>query len=197
MNTQSHALMGAVLFGRPLPRHALVAALGGIAPDIPMFVIVFGLRAIGHPIQEIFGKLYWERWWQVCNAIGHSLLLWGLLAAVIAVTIRRVGTANAPGASLALAFSASALLHSAIDFLVHREDAHMQFWPLSDWKFVSPVSYWDANHYGTQFSLFEAALGLVMAALLFRRYSSRSARAALAACALLYAAVPAFFIFGM
>jgi membrane-bound metal-dependent hydrolase YbcI (DUF457 family) len=197
MNTQSHALMGALLFGRPLPRHALVAALGGIAPDIPMFAIVFGLRVSGHPPQEIFGKLYWERWWQVCNAIGHSFILWGLLAAAFAVIIRRPGTAKAPGASLAFAFSASALVHSAIDFLVHREDAHMQFWPLSDWKFVSPVSYWDPNHYGAQFSLFEAALGLVMAVLLFRRCSSRSARAALSMCALLYLAVPAFFIFGM
>jgi hypothetical protein len=197
MNTQSHALMSALLFGRPLPRHALVAALGGIAPDIPMFAIVAGLRMSGHPAQEIFGKLYWERWWQVCNAIGHSLILWGLLAAVFAFIVRRAGTANAPKASLALAFCASALVHSAIDFFVHREDAHMQFWPLSDWKFVSPVSYWDPNHYGTQFSLFEAGLGLIMAALLFRRYSSRSARAALATCALLYVAVPAFFIFGI
>jgi membrane-bound metal-dependent hydrolase YbcI (DUF457 family) len=197
MNTQSHILMGALLFGKPLPRLAIAGALGGLVPDVPMFAIVAGLRLGGHRFEDIFGQLYWERWWQVCNAISHSFLLWGALAAVSGFLIFNKGHLRAPKAALLFSFSGAALVHSCADFLVHREDAHMQFWPLSDWKFVSPVSYYDRAHYGGWFSLFEAALGIVMAALLFTRYRSILARCALALCMALYAAVPAFFIWNL
>ncbi len=197
MNTQSHILMGALLFGKPLPRLAVAGGLGGLLPDVPMFAIVASLRLSGHPFEEIFGTLYWERWWQVCNAVSHSFLLWGALALISGYLIFKSGQARAPRSALLFAFSSAALAHSCIDFLVHREDAHMQFWPLTDWKFVSPVSYWDRAHYGGWFSLFEAALGIFMAALLFRRYRSIITRLALALCMALYAAVPAFFILNM
>ena len=197
MNTQSHILMGALLFGKPLPKLALAGALGGLVPDLPMFAIVAALRLGGHPFEEIFGKLYWERWWQVCNAVSHSFLLWGVLAAASGIVLFKRGRSAAPRAALLFAFSGAALVHSCVDFLVHREDAHMQFWPLSDWKFVSPVSYWDQAHYGGWFGLFEAGLGIFMAVVLFRIYRSLLARCALALCMALYAAVPAFFIFNM
>jgi membrane-bound metal-dependent hydrolase YbcI (DUF457 family) len=197
MNTQSHILMGALLFGKPLPKLAMAGALGGLVPDVPMFAIVAGLRLSGHRFEEIFGKLYWERWWQICNAIGHSFLLWGALAAICGLLILKAGQLRESKFALLFAFSGAALVHSCIDFLVHREDAHMQFWPLSDWKFVSPVSYWDRAHYGDLFGLFEAALGIVMAALLFSRYRSLLTRCALALCMALYAAVPAFFIYSL
>ncbi len=194
MNTQSHILMGAILFGRPLPRLALAGAAGGLIADIPMFVIVALLRMGGYSFDEIFGRIYWEQWWQVLNAVGHSFLIGGVLTLVAWLVIRRHGAAQAPRAALCFAFAGSALLHSVIDFLVHREDAHMQFWPLTEWRFVSPVSYWDPAHYGNWFSLFEAALGLVMAVMLFRRYRNVLARIALAIAILLYASAPAFFL---
>jgi membrane-bound metal-dependent hydrolase YbcI (DUF457 family) len=197
MNTQSHILMGALLFGKPLPKLAMAGALGGLVPDLPMFAIVAGLRLSGHRFEEIFGKLYWERWWQVCNAVSHSFLLWGALALISGYMILRTSGASAPKAALLFAFSGAAFVHSCVDFLVHRDDAHMQFWPLSDWKFVSPVSYWDRAHYGDRFGLFEAALGIAMAALLFRRHRSLLTRCALALCMALYAAVPAFFIYNL
>ena len=189
--------MGALLFGKPLPGMAVAGALGGLVPDVPMFAIVAGLRLGGRSFEEIFGQLYWERWWQVCNAVSHSFLLWGALAAGSGMVLSKRGRSAAPRAALLFAFSGAALAHSCVDFLVHREDAHMQFWPLSDWKFVSPVSYWDRAHFGDWFGLFEAALGIVMAALLFRRYRSILTRMALALCLALYAAVPAFFIWNL
>jgi hypothetical protein len=97
---------------------------------------------------------------------------------------------------IGIALSGSALLHSIIDFLCHRDDAHMHFWPLTEWRFRSPVSYWDGNYYGHQFSLFEAALGLFFAVVLWRRYSLLAVRILLAICIAAYVAVPAFFIFG-
>jgi hypothetical protein len=192
-----------------MPRLAVAGTLGGIAPDIPMFVIFGALRMAGYDLETIFGKLYWEHWWQVANAIGHNFWLWGMLALVSGLMLRggpaqSVAADNRqrispmrPDAGLVFAFSASALLHSVIDFLCHRDDAHMHLWPLTQWRFRSPVSYWDPNHYGNWFGLFEAATGLLLVVVLFRRYRNFWLRGALALASLLYVAVPAFFILSM
>lgn len=190
MNTQTHIIMGAALFGRPAPRLALAGALGGLVPDVPMFAIILSLRIAGYPLDEIFGKIYWEHWWQICNAIGHSFLLWG---AVLAASLM---AKTQSWSRFGVALSGSALIHSAIDFLCHRNDAHMHFWPLTQWRFRSPVSYWDRDYYGNQFGLFEAALGLAFAVLLWRRYKHWPIRALLALCIAAYVAVPVFFMIG-
>lgn len=207
MNTQTHLLMGAALFGRPLPRLALAGALGGIVPDAPMLAIVGGLRMAGYDFGQIFGKLYWEHWWQVANAIGHNFWLWGALALASGLMLAQnpFGPAEMagrtagerpvrPDAALVFAFSGSALLHSVIDFLSHRDDAHMHLWPLTQWRFRSPVSYWDPNHFGNWFGMIEAAIGVLLVVVLFRRYRNVWLRLALALATVLYLAVPAFFV---
>lgn len=195
MNTQTHILMGALLFGRKIPRTAWAGAAGGIAPDLPMLAIVAVLRLSGYSFGDIFGRLYWENWWQIANAIGHNFLLWGSVFTLSAYLIYSRQAQTGSVTKLAFAFSGSALVHSAIDFLCHREDAHMQFWPLTRWKFTSPVSYWDPAYYGREFGMFEAILGIAMAVALFRIGRTWPVRTALAAAILLYAAVPVFFIF--
>ena len=190
MNTQSHILMGAVLFGRAGPQRAWAGVLGGLLPDVPMLMIVLALKISGVPDQTIFGELYWQNWWQITNAVAHSFILWSVLL-LISLAFRH----RAMGWTLVSIFAASALIHTSIDFLVHREDAHMSLWPLTRWKFVSPVSYWDWRHYGRYFSVFEVTLGLLMAGLLFMRYRHRLVRAALGFAMFAYVALPAYFIF--
>jgi hypothetical protein len=184
MNTQTHALMGAVFFGRSMPRTAWAGVLGGVTPDIPMLCIVAALKLSGVPDVQIFDHMYWENWWQITNGIAHSFLLWGAL--LVAALVWRL--------ELLLAFSASALLHAAIDFCVHREDAHMHFWPLTRWKFMSPVSYYDPAHYGRWVSAFEAVMGLALIAVLLTRFRHWLVRALLAVAITAYVAVPAYFI---
>ncbi len=198
MNTQSHALMGAVLFGRNITPRAWVGFLGGVTPDVPMLMIVFTLMVSGVPASKIFDELYWQDWWQITNAVSHSFLLWaGLLALGITMRSKAVTFRDAIDRwSMLALYSASALLHACIDFLVHREDAHMSFWPLSRYKFMSPVSYYDRDHFGRPFSLIEAALGILMVIVLMRRFKNKWARVGLAALVAPYIAVPAFFIFG-
>ncbi len=189
--------MGALLFGRKIPKVAWAGAAGGLLPDLPMLAIVGFLRATGHDFSEIFGKLYWEHWWQVANAIGHNFILWSVVC-IIGWSLRdNANPARRETGTLTFALGGSALVHSAIDFLVHRNDAHMHFWPFTEWRFVSPVSYWDPAFYGTQFSLFEAALGLLMAILLFRKFKHWLVRGALAIAAIMYVAVPAYFFTNM
>ncbi len=197
MNTQSHVIMGAVLFGRGVSRKAWAGALGGAVPDFPMILIVLTLKLSGLSDRSIFGEMYWQNWWQVTNAIGHSFWLWSGL--VIFGMIMRDRLSSSVRAfdnwTLVSLFAGSALLHTAIDFLCHREDAHMSLWPVTRWKFMSPVSYYDSAHFGNWFSLFEAALGLCLAVVLFRQFASRRLRACLAIAMAMYVAVPAYFIF--
>lgn len=189
--------MGTLLFGRKVPTIAWFGAIGGALPDVPMFAITGYLRATGHQFEQIFGVLYWEHWWQIANAIGHNFILWGTVCALSYAACQSGNVAIRFRGTCALAFSNSALLHSLIDLVSHRTDGHMHFWPLTQWRFVSPVSYWDSAHYGIQFSLLEAAIGMIIAILLFRTFKQWAVRTLLALAAVLYGAMPAFFILNM
>jgi hypothetical protein len=197
MNTQSHVIMGAVIFGRGIPAKAWAGVLGGVIPDLPMILIVIALKLSGVPAHTIFDEMYWQNWWQVTNAIGHNVWLWGGLI-ILGLFMRDRLSSSARSfdqwTTVSL-FAGSALLHTAIDFVCHREDAHMSFWPMTRWKFMSPVSYYDPAHYGMWFSLFEAALCLVLATILFQQFSGRVLRVCLALAMAMYVAVPAYFIF--
>lgn len=197
MHTQTHVIMGAALGGRSA-RNAWAGALGGILPDVPMLLTVLVLKLASIPDPIIFGVIYWQEWWQVANGIAHNFFLWGgVFLLALALRERLAATAVAIDRwSAVMVFAASGLIHTLIDFLCHREDAHMSFWPVTRWKFMSPVSYWDGAHYGHIFALFEAGLGLALALMVFRRFASRWVRAALALAMLLYVAVPAYFILG-
>ena len=196
MNTPSHIIMGAAFFGGDVPKRAWAGALGGVLPDIPMLLIVLTLKLSGIPAQRIFDEMYWQNWWQITNGIAHNFWGWGGLLLLALFMRERVGaTAEAIDFwSLVLVFAMSGFLHSCVDFLVHREDAHMSLWPVTRWKFMSPVSYYDPAHYGHFFSLFEAALGLVLSVVLLRRFHAVPLRIVLGFLMMLYVAVPAYFI---
>ena len=67
------------------------------------------------------------------------------------------------------ALLASMLLHTLGDLPVHHDDGHRHFFPFSDWRFESPVSYWDSNHHGDWFSVFEISLVVLLGAFLYVR----------------------------
>jgi membrane-bound metal-dependent hydrolase YbcI (DUF457 family) len=79
---------------------------------------------------------------------------------------------------IALWFLIGWLGHAVADFLTHADNARPIFWPLSDWTWTSPISYYDPLHHGQEFFLVSHALILViMAALLVRRVRQRDRRA--------------------
>ena len=93
-------------------------------------------------------------------------------------------------------FFASMAVHCAVDFLVHREDAHAHFFPVSSWRFVSPVSYWDPRHYGSFVGVVELLLVFGGVVVLMTYYSHRSCRV-IAGLVLLFSLVPAIFALSM
>lgn len=200
MNTQTHVLLGAALFARAgLPAQSLAAVAGGLAPDLPLYAFFVGARTAGYDNAAVFDVLYWREPMPTLLGASHSFVLLGLLLAGGLLWRRRAAAsgrranADTPGAALTV-FALAALLHAASDFLLHRDDAHMQFWPLSRWTFASPVSYWDPAHFGTWWSAAEALLGIACAFVVWRRFRHLLVRGLAGLAIAMYAAVPLYFV---
>ena len=84
-----------------------------------------------------------------------------------------------------MAFGAAGLLHLASDFALHNDDARPHFWPVSDWIFESPVSYWDSAHHAAWVAPFTLLAVLISAVVIWRRWPNWGIRLAVfAACRL-------------
>ena len=167
MNTPAHLLMGAALFGRPGDRRTTLAAVaGGLLPDLSLYLLAAGAFAAGYDGRAVFGRLYFSDGWQAVFAVDNSFVLWGV--ALVAAAFAR----SRP----AVALCAAALVHLAVDFGLHGNDARMQFWPLSRWRFDSPWSYWDASRGGAWIGAAENALVVVMVVWLLWRHRGAAAR---------------------
>ncbi|MGB5972116.1 MAG: hypothetical protein WBG38_02300, partial [Nodosilinea sp.] len=86
---------------------------------------------------------------------------------------------------------ASMVLHHLADLPLHHDDAHQHFWPLSSVRFISPVSYWDADHFGQIGATVELVLVLAATAYLLPRLDSTVSKAILGVTATL--ALAAYF----
>ena len=135
MNTPAHIIFGTAFFGKPNPRGTYWAALAGaFAPDFSLYAMVaVSIWVMGIPAQTVFGQYYYSDAWQSVFAVDNSFILWGAFFAIS--TWRKW--------PFLFAFSGAALLHLSLDFPLHTHDARMHFWPITDWVFISPFSYWD------------------------------------------------------
>jgi hypothetical protein len=161
MNTPAHLLIGAAAFGQGGDRRVIWAALvGALLPDLSLYLLAgISLTILNIPANVVFGELYFSDLWQQIFAIDNSFVIWG---ALLAVAIWR----RSPWA---LALTSAALLHLALDFPLHHDDGRPHFWPLSNWVFESPVSYWDRGHGALWVAPMEAALSVICAIVLWWR----------------------------
>ena len=194
MMTQTHLLLAASLFVKPgHTRRNMAVIAGSLIPDLSIYVLFAYAALTGIPGEILWGHTYWTEPWQSLSAISNSIPLYlGFLGA--ALLIAKPKDARPFWQSLPALFCLGALVHLATDFPVHHDDAHIHFWPFSEWRFHSPVSYWDRDHHGGLFSILEALLGLALMAVLFARFKARWIRTLLAGAMALYIAVPLFFL---
>lgn len=193
MNTPTHLLIGAAALAAPRTatgdrwRNPAIV-LFALLPDLGLFVLFVWARLIqGASEQVLWDDIYWEDHWQTLFAIGNSVPLYlALLIAGLVLRATRLGR-------LIIVAACAALLHLAFDLPVHADDAHRHFWPISDWRFHSPISYWDPDHHGDTMTAIEIALGLALSVILWRRFPSRIVRGCLVGAMTLYVAVPAYF----
>ena len=88
-----------------------------------------------------------------------------------------------------LIFAVAAVMHVLTDLPLHHDDGHPHFWPLTDWIYRSPVSYWDPAHYGHIWSLVEFLLAILLIAVLWRRFNMLVSRVVLSLTAVSYIVV--------
>jgi hypothetical protein len=140
MNTPSHAILNLTALGRAKsPEFNLAIVLGGILPDIPIFLFYFSAKFIARlPEQTIWEEAYFQPSIHNIVALSHSIPL-ALIGWAIAYYFK---------SELFQLIFLSMVLHSLLDLPVHHDDAHRHFFPFSNYKFISPISYWDPKYHG-------------------------------------------------
>ena len=182
MQTQTHTLLAlAALARRESPRRNLAVAAGSLVPDLFIYLAWPWLTFVrGESQERIWREIYFDAPMQAWGALLNSAPLYAALA--LAGWLMRGRVLGV----LLLVFSLAALIHVATDLPVHAEDAHRHFWPLTDWRFHSPVSYWNPAYHARWVGSVESVLGLGLCAVLWRRFPARWARVMLALLALFY-----------
>ena len=148
MNTPSHAIINVALLSQISPLAGAIA-FGAILPDLPIFGFYVWAKWFARlPEQKIWSQAYSYPVVQDIVAFFHSIPL-AVLGWSIAFWLKW---------DLGQVVFLSCVLHSLGDLPVHNSDAHRHFFPLTDYRFISPVSYWDPKHYGAIAAAVELAL---------------------------------------
>lgn len=182
MITSTHALLAlAALSKRGEAKRNLSVLTGSLLPDLAIFLWA-PYQSIVNDVSgaEMWDKLYFEPPMQNLIAWFNSVPIYaGLLLIGILARSKTWG-------KLLMVFALAALIHIATDMPVHADDAYRHFWPISDWRFYSPLSYWDVNHHAGWVGKLDILIALISIAVLWRRFSGRWVKIALGVTAFLY-----------
>ncbi|MGF1517503.1 MAG: hypothetical protein ACFCVB_06830 [Nodosilinea sp.] len=183
MNTPSHLILNLALLRRPVaPAMTWPILIGALLPDAALFIFYGWARAQGLSEQIIWGEAYYSEPWQAIFAVGNSIPL-GLLGVALGYSFRRSWAGPWIGPWIGF-WGASMVLHHLADLPLHHDDAHQHFWPLSSFRFISPVSYYDADHFGLLGATVELVLVLAATACLLPRLNSGFSKGLLGVMAL-------------
>jgi len=183
LNTPAHAIVNLLLFRKSAREtHTMAIVAGALLPDVPMFIFYLWARLQGLSERVIWRDGYFDAGWQAVFDAFHSFPLLGL-AWLLAWRARMQALC---------VFFASMFMHSLFDFPLHHDDAHRHFWPLSDFQFASPVSYWDPAHFGQFMAPLELLVMVAGGAWLLRSAESPGLFRSVAAILFVYLAFWAF-----
>ncbi|WP_419906073.1 hypothetical protein [Hoeflea sp.] len=189
MNTQTHVLLAAAILAKPgKPARNMAVIAGALVPDLAIYTLFVWSKIASIPERRVWSELYYNPPWPEAVTVGNSAPVYLLVLIVGLVLYRWLRPA-----ALLIVFALAALIHLAADLPVHVNDAHAHFWPLSDWRFRSPVSYWNPQHYGDVFAFAEAGLGIVLSIILWRRFHALWVRALLVLAIVAYLGPPLYF----
>lgn len=153
------------------PASAKWFVIGGFAPDVGLYVLTAGAAifyplardmSLGDAMQYAFDDLFFNNpvWLAVQNTLHSPVVLTALAAAGKFSQRPRL-----------LSFALGCLLHTAMDIPVHHNDGPLVFFPF-DWstRINSPVSYYDADHYGRIVAPIDLAITVTGGAVLARSW---------------------------
>ena len=186
MNTPVHITLALASLGKKeRPENNKWVFAGALVPDIAMFFLFFYEVVIGTPQRVIWSEKYFSPLWQNTVDLFNSFPIFG---ALLAISIYKKWNAIS-------VFSLAALLHLIFDFPLHNDDAHRHFYPFSEWRFESPISYWDPSHYGHIWSPLEFIILVITSYFAFKILHSKLSKIAIIGSLLFSAAAFVFFTF--
>ena len=182
MQSPTHSLIAlAILAKRENPKQNWAILLGSIVPDAFIYVCWVWLTFIkGHSQSEIWRDIYFNDPMQLTGAIFNSAPIY------IGLALLGFWQRKKTWGKLLLFFALAALIHLAMDLPVHADDAHRHFWPLSNWRYYSPLSYWDNDHNAQWVGLVEAIIASIAIFVLWRRFPKVWVRVVLGLFTLFY-----------
>ena len=182
MNSPTHSLIAlALLSKKNQSRRNWAVFFGSIIPDAVIYLWApYQAFIRQREWSEIWNTLYFEAPMQNFIAYVNSVPIYAALG------ITGYLYKDKPWGLLCLVFSLAALLHIAFDLPVHNHDAYRHFWPISDWRFYSPLSYYETAHHARWVSLVEAGIAAICIVILWRRFAKRWVKTILAGLGLLY-----------
>lgn len=192
MNTPTHTLLALAVLSKPGDRKRNLAVfIGSLIPDLAIYLWAPYQSLInGVSGKEMWNELYFQAPMQNLIAWFNSVPIYAALA-LIGFAARRKTWGK-----LMLFFALAALLHMATDLPVHAEDAYRHFWPFTDWRYHSSLSYWDSDHHAGWVSRIEVLIGFACIVVLWTRFPTLMVKIALSLLSVFYIAVlaaPLFF----
>jgi hypothetical protein len=156
MHTPGHVVLNLTVIGSVFGHEGAIVA-GAIIPDLPIVALYLFERSRGTPTDII---------WSVCYQRKHWLaIIHGAHSAPLALAGMLVGGFFHQTA--VILFFVSVLAHALCDFPLHAMDAHRHFFPISDYRFISPISYWDIRYHGRTVARIEGLLVLFCSVYLY------------------------------
>lgn len=176
--TPSHLLLNWAILGNKNETTTERSAIlfGALMPDVGVWIFsLWFFSTIGMQFGDVWESYYWTPSINVWFNLAHSLVLLPTIALCGYLFNKR----------LVFLFGMSATMHALCDFFLHADDAYTNFLPFTDWRFVSPVSYWDPAHYGTIFAPVESCIVIIAIFYLYKRVTARYAKVLLILTAVL------------
>ena len=161
MRTYSHAIITHAALRRLGTPTATAASLGAVLPDLPA---IAGAAWLAARRLGVFSRKEFEK--EVC---GRSAFAWpdAALHSVLPVAITTLGAPflfrGERTRTVLLPFVLGWVGHVAADALTHGSDARPLLWPLSTYRFESPLSYRERDRHALPFTVAEHAAVLAAA----------------------------------
>ncbi len=169
MNSPTHSLLALAVLTKSGPENRArnwAVFIGSLLPDAAVWLWwPWQTLVKNEPQRRIWDELYFEPQMQLIIAPFNSAPLLTLIA-VVGWIFRKTKLGL-----IALMGALAGLIHIATDIPVHSHDAYRHFWPLSDWRFHSPLSYYEADKHAAWVSSLEGLLAIICIVVLWRRFT--------------------------
>ena len=182
MNSPTHSLLALALLAKEgHTKRNWAIFIGSVIPDVAIYIWAPYQKFVnGVSGAEMWGKLYFEPPMQNLIASFNSGPIYMVL------TMIGYAARSKLWGMFMMFFGVAALIHMATDLPVHGHDAYKHFWPLSEWRFYSPISYYEADLHGAWVSLVEMLIAFVSIFILWKRFPKLWVKTVLGILAFLY-----------